>query len=238
MPHEQMTDRQVAAYLHLDVREVAKLASRGKLPARKSRGKFVFVKSDVDHWVEQQIHSLSPQRLADIARGVSAHHGLDAQAVLVAPMIPPGGVAVPLKARTAVAALRALVDLGCAAGMVHDRQRLLEEVRAREKLCSTAVVAGAALPHPRHPMPYDIEASFIVVGLAAAGIPFGAPDGTLTRLFFLICCKDDRTHLHVLARLAQMLGDVDAVGEMLAATDGEQLTGILHRRELAVLGKG
>ena len=35
MPHEQMTDRQVAAYLHLDVREVAKLASRGKLPARK-----------------------------------------------------------------------------------------------------------------------------------------------------------------------------------------------------------
>jgi PTS system nitrogen regulatory IIA component len=238
MPHEQMTERQVAAYLHLDVREVARLASRGKLPARRRRGKFVFVKSEVDHWVEQQIHSLSPQRLADIAQGVSAHHGLDAHAVLVAAMIPSDGVAVPLKAKTADAALRALVDLACAAGRVHDRQRVLEEVRAREKLCSTAVGAGAALPHPRHPMPYDIESGFIVVGLAAAGIPFGAPDGALTRLFFLVCCKDDRTHLHVLARLVQMLHDADAVGEMLAARDGEQLTGILHRRELAVLGKG
>ena len=56
--------------------------------------------------------------------------------------------------------------------------------------------------------------------------------------FFLICCKDDRTHLHVLARLAQMLHEPAAVAEMLAAADSEQLTGTLHRRELAVLGKG
>ena len=61
----------------------------------------------MDHWVEEQICALSPERLAGIAHGVSAHHGLDVHAVLVAPMIPPGGVAVPLAARTAEAALRA-----------------------------------------------------------------------------------------------------------------------------------
>ncbi len=237
MPREQMTPPQASAYLHLDVRQVLKLAARGKLPARKQRGKFVFVKADLDHWVEQQIHTLSPERLAGIARGVSAHHGLDPGAVLVAPMIPPGGVAVPLAARTRDAVIRRLVDLACTANLVYDRERIIDEVRDREKLCSTVVTAGVALPHPRHPMPYDIEASFIVVGLTASGIGFGAPDGSLTRLFFLICCKDDRTHLHVLARLAQMLHELPAVQEMLAAADSAQLTGILHRCELAVLGK-
>lgn len=237
MPHEQMTQQQVAAYLHLDAREVVKLASRGKLPARKRRGKFVFTKADVDHWVEQQIHTLAPDRLAGIARGVSAHHGLDSREALVAAMIPPGGVAVPLAARTRDAAVRALVDLACAAGLVLDRQRVIDEVRDREKLCSTAVAPGVALPHPRHPMPHDIEASFIVVGRTAGGIPFGAPDGSLTQLFFLICCKDDRTHLHVLARLAQMLQEPTAVEEMISAADSTELAGILHRCELATMDR-
>lgn len=237
MPHEQMTEPQVAAYLHLDVREVSKLASRGGIPCRKIRGKRVFVKSDVDHWVEQRMHTLSKEQLAGIAEGVSAHHGFDPHAPLVGPMIPPDGLAVPLAARTRDAVLRALVDLACTARLVLDRGHLIEEVRSREKLCSTVVAPGVALPHPRHPMPYDIEASFIVAGITPGGIPFGAPDGSLTRLFFLICCKDDRTHLHVLARLAQMLHEPSAIDEMLAARDGKKLRGILHRWELAVLGK-
>jgi PTS system nitrogen regulatory IIA component len=232
-----MTELQVAAYLHLDVREVAKLASRGKIPCRKSRGKFVFTKSDVDHWVERQIHELGQERLADIARGVSAHHGMDVHAPLVGAMIPAGGLAVPLAARTRDAVIRGLVDLACTAGLVHDRQRLIDDVRSREKLCSTIVAPGVALPHPRHPMPYDIEAGFIVAGVTAGGIPYGATDGSLTRLFFLICCKDDRTHLHVLARLAQMLHERGAIQEMIAARDGQELAGILHRWELAVLSK-
>jgi len=237
MPREQLTQQQVAAYLHMDAREVAKLASRGKIPARRVRGKFVFTKSDVDHWVERQMHTLGRDRLADIARGVSKHHGMDVDAPLVAAMIPADGLAVPLAARTRDAVIRGLVDLACAAGVVHDRQRLIDEVRGREELCSTAVAPGVALPHPRHPMPYDIEAGFIVAGVTAGGIPYGAADGSLTRLFFLVCCKDDRTHLHVLARLAQMLHERGAIDEMIAARDGQELAGILHRLELAVLSK-
>ncbi len=173
MPHEQMTEHQVASYLHLDVREVVKLASRGGIPCRQQRGKYVFIKSEVDHWIERQMHTLGQERLADIAKGVSEHHGFDLHAPLVGPMIPPDGLAVPLAARTRDAVLRGLVDLACAAQLVIDRGHLIEEVRAREKLCSTVVAPGVALPHPRHPMPYDIEASFVVAGVTRGGIPFG-----------------------------------------------------------------
>jgi PTS system nitrogen regulatory IIA component len=231
MPHEQMNEQQVAAYLHVDLRELLKQASRGGIPCRKTPKGFLFRKSDVDHWVEAQMHELPRHRLAGIEKGVSRHHGIDHEILLIGPMSPPRGIAAPLKARTREAALRALIDLADHAGMVYARDELLSGVRQREELCSTALAPQVALPHPRHPLPYDIAASFVVVGLTHSGIAFGAADGTLTRLFFLICCKDDRTHLHVLARLAQMLHDQSAVDQLLQANDPEELRVMLFKLE-------
>jgi PTS system nitrogen regulatory IIA component len=233
MPHEQMDVQQVAAYLHLDVREVVKLASRGQIPCRKVHGKFLFRKGDVEHWVEVRMHTLAPERLAKIEKGVSAHHGLDHKELLVCPLIPEGGLGVPLKGKTREATIRALVALAEEAGLVMARDELLQEIRRREALCSTAVIPGVAIPHPPRPLPYAIDRSFVVVGLTPSGIPYGAEDGTLTKLFFLICCKDERTHLHVLARLAWMLHEQS----VLQAESTEQLNQLLQQREEAILLK-
>jgi PTS system nitrogen regulatory IIA component len=241
MPHEEMNEQQVAAYLKMDAREVAKLASRGRLPGRKVEGAFRFYKGQIDHWVEVQMHTLGPARLADIEKGVSEHHGFDQEAELVWPLIDLGGVtpriAVPLASRTRDAAIRDLVGMADAAGMVCDKANLVQEVRKREELCSTAMSPHVAIPHPRHPVPYDISASFICVGLSQNGIVFGNPDGSPTRLFFLICCKDDRTHLHVLARLAAMLHDEAAVDELLNAPDADEMAVLIQTRERQVMAE-
>ena len=223
MPHEQMTEQQVAQYLHMDTRELEKLASRKEIPCRKTDKGYVFRKSDVDHWVEVQMHTLSKEHLKGIEKGVSKHHGFKRNGLLVWPMIPKGGVVCPLKAKTHDAVIRGLVKIAEDAGLVYSRDAMVAEIRGREELCSTAMIPGVALPHPRHPLPYDIERSFVVVGKTASGVPFGSADGSLTRLFFLICCKDDRTHLHVLARIAQMLHDPKTVNKLLETETNEEL---------------
>ena len=235
MPHEQMNEKQVAAYLHMDLRELQKLCCRGLIPCRKVGGRFTFCKGDVDHWVEAQMHQLGPRRLAGIEKGVSEHHGFDHDDMLIQGLVPSGGLAVPLEARTRDAVIRALVDLADKAGLVCCRDELIDQIRQREELCSTAMIPGVAMPHPRHPLPYDIAASFVVAGLTPSGLPYGAEDGSLTRLFFLICCKDDRTHLHVLARLAQMLHDAAVVEELLAVGDAAEMAATLLRLEQAVI---
>jgi PTS system nitrogen regulatory IIA component len=237
MPHEVMNEQQVAAYLRLDVREVVKLASRGQIPCRKVGRGFQFRKGQVDHWVESQMHRLDRRQLAGIEEGVSDHHGFDQGSRVIAPLVPAAGVAVPLEARTREGVLRDLVALADAAGLVYVPDELIAEVRRREDLCSTAVAPGVALPHPRHPVPYDIESSFIIVGLTPSGIPFGAEDGALTRLFFLICCKDDRTHLHVLARLGRMLHDPASIDLLLAAGDPDELRQMLLELEENLLAQ-
>jgi PTS system nitrogen regulatory IIA component len=231
MPSEQMNEQQVAAYLHLDVREVAKLASRGQIPCRKVGGKFLFRKGEVDHWVETRMHGMDKDQLAGIERGVSAHHGFDDSAHLVTPLIPPEGLAVPLTARSRDGVIRDLVGLADKAGLVYAKDDLIRNILQREELCSTAMVPGVALPHPRHALPHDIASSFVIVGLAPSAIPFGAQDGSLTRLFFLICCKDDRTHLHVLARLGRLLQERRDIDRLLSAGTPEELRQTLTELE-------
>lgn len=235
MPQEQMKDKQVAAYLHLDLREVQKLAQRGGIPCRKIHGEFVFRKGEIDTWVERQMPHLGAERLRAIEKGVSNHHGIDRETMLVWPLIPDGGIIYPLKATSRDAVIRQLVKAADTAGLVYAADILMKEIRDREELCSTAFMPGVALPHPRHPLPYDIEASFVIVGMTASGIPYGSVDGSLTRLFLLICCKDDRTHLHVLARIAQMLDDVQTLDAAFSAGSREELAEILRGREEQVI---
>jgi PTS system nitrogen regulatory IIA component len=234
MPREQMNEKQLAAYLHMDAREVAKLASRGQIPCRKVAGEYVFLKGQVDHWVFEQMRDMDQDRLAKIEKGVAAYHGWDTKADMLGRLIPARGVAVPLKARTGQSALRELVALAEEAELVYNRTDLLEELQQREELCSTALFPGVAMPHPRHPVPYDIAETFIVVGLTDSGVPFGAVDGSLTRLFFLICCKDDSTHLHVLARLAQILHEPHAADLLMTCETADELRECIHNLEAKV----
>jgi len=236
MPHETMNERQVASYLHMDVREVIKLASRGRIPCRKVGQGYVFRKGQVDHWIEGSLHTLDKARLEGIEKGVTAHHGVDHALLEVCALIPPAGLAVPLASRTREGVLRDLVAMAQKANLVYNRDGLLEEIRKREELCSTALAGEIALPHPRHPLPYDIAESFIIVGATEGGIPFGAEDGSLTRLFFLICCKDDRTHLHVLARLSRMLHDQRNVRLLIETKSPDQMRQKLIDLEEAAVG--
>jgi hypothetical protein len=106
MPHEQMNASQVAVYLAMDMREVVKLAQRDQIPCLKlggdkaPRDRYRFVKSDIDHWIENQMHTLNRERLSSISKSVSDHHGLDSEGMLLCSSIPDGGQDVPMNART------------------------------------------------------------------------------------------------------------------------------------------
>lgn len=237
MPHEQMTEQQVAQYLGMTLKEVVRLASREKIPCRPlGDQQFRFRKAEVDHWVWQQMHDFDHSQLAEIERGVGAHHGFEVDRPLICPLIPDGGVAMPLGAKTRQAALRRLLDTADACGLVYVYDELLAELTGRESLCSTALLPGVAIPYPRHPLPWDIARSFVIVGLCPPGLPFGAEDGSLTRLFFLTCCKDERTHLHVLARLVRILEPGDTIDRLIAAESSQVVAELLAHRELEVIG--
>ena len=73
---------------------------------------------------------------------------------------------------------------------------------------------GVAFLHTRAKDKGKIARPFIVVGRSWEGIPFGAPDGNPTYLFFLLGLKYDRLHLPILGRLARALRNPATIAKL------------------------
>ena len=213
MGSDMMDVEQLAAYLRRDAREVGKLASRGRLPGHKVGGEWRFARAEINHWLESQIHGYTDEELTALESG----HGRDGEEPLIANLLAPACVAVPLAATTKASVLKELVKLAEESWEVYDPDAILEAVRLREEMVSTALPSGVAFPHPRRPLAAALGESVIAFGRTASGVPFGDPNGGLTDCFFLIVCRDDQTHLRVLARLTRLLLREGFLDELCAA---------------------
>jgi nitrogen PTS system EIIA component len=216
MENEVMDLDQLASYLRRDVRELSKMANRGYLPGQKVGGEWRFASAEINHWIETQLHAYTEQQLTALENG-TARGQLDHQP-LISGLMSETIMAVPLLAGTRDSVLREMVKLAENCWQVYDPNVLLQAIRQREELGSTALVSGVAIPHPRRPLPETAQGeAFIAFGRTARAVPFNAPGGGLTDMFFLVCCRNASTHLRALARLSRMLLRPGFVEDLRAA---------------------
>ena len=206
MPHTNLTLQQLSRYLHLPDAQIRKLVDKGAIPSRRVNGELVFSRDEVNRWLERRIGISDEEELAQVEEALtkSMLPGTVEKAVLLVSLIPDGAIALPLLAKTRDSVIRSMVQLAGSTGLLWDTGIMSEAVKAREDLHTTALDNGVALLHPRRPMPNILGDTFLVLGLAPSGIPFGGSLG-LTDIFFLICSMDDRVHLRILTRLSRML---------------------------------
>ena len=236
MPFRLLDLEAVANYLHLTPADIEQRVKNREIPFEKRGERIVFRKAEIDAWASQQILGATGQQLADYHQETTrfTRKILPHEAMLPA-MLEAGAVASAMSSKTRASALRDLVALAEKTGQVNDARALLASLEAREELCSTAVPGGFALPHPRSHDPYLFETSFIVVGRPVQEIHFGAPDGQPTNLFFLICCQDDRLHLHALARLCLIAQKTKVLDQLRAAPDAQTMRDSLMTAEREIL---
>jgi len=230
MAHDMMNVDQLASYLQRDAREVQKWASRGYLPTHKVSGEYRFHPAEINHWLETQMHAYTEEELTNLEQGAAGRGGSDQQPLLTT-MLSEATIAVPLPSSTKASVLRELVKVAEQSWQVYDADAVLEAIRQREELGTTALESGVAIPHPRRPLPNALGESVIAFGRTSAPIPFGAPRGGLTDLFFLVCCRDDRTHLRVLARLSRLLLRPGFADELRAADSATAVYQVIEAAE-------
>lgn len=204
MESEILDLQQVASLLQRDAREISKLATRGHLPGQKIGGEWRFASIEIQHWVEKELANYSAEELSSFESGVG--NGRLDRELLITPLLSEACMAVPLTAGTRASVLKELITLAEQSWQLYDPEAALEAIRKREEIGSTAVEGGVAFLHPRRVLPATVLGeSVLAFGRSGRGIPFGAPDGRLTDIFFVVLCSDQRAHLLVLARLARLL---------------------------------
>jgi len=102
----------------------------------------------------------------------------------------------------------------------------------RERLGSTGLGRGIALPHARLPQVARTVAAFIQL---TDGVDFDAVDGQPVDLAFAMLVPNEATeeHLQLLARLAKMFSDAEFCESLRRADSPEQLLELIRAQDAA-----
>src|SRR5437763_12008181 len=100
------------------------------------------------------------------------------------------------------------------------RARVFDSLFDREKLGSTGLGYGVAIPHGRIK---TVKEPVCVFVRTASPVPFDSPDGQPVRLVFAMLVPEHATeaHLELLSELAQMFSDASLREALAATTDIE-----------------
>jgi excisionase family DNA binding protein len=236
MPYRTFGIDEVARYLHLSRTDLDRLIKDQDIPFERHGERLVFRKVEIDAWASQRILGLEGRHLAEYHQKSSrGAQQIVAQEAIMPEMVQREFIEPALTAKTKASVLRQMAVLAENTGRVSDPRALLEGLEAREELCSTGIPGGLALLHSRNPESYLFETAFLALGRTIQQIPFGAPDGQATNLFFLIGCPDDRMHLHTLARLCLMAQKTDLLVDLRQAVDADAMCECILAAEQAVL---
>jgi len=141
-------------------------------------------------------------------------------------------VKVPVESRDKEAAITELIDLLDAGGALTDRDVALDAVLTRERIQSTGIGAGIAIPHGKCTAVKEVV---MAIGIAREPIEFESIDGRPVTIIFLLVSPVDLTgsHIQALAAISRLMlkeqfkrkleqaESVQDVDELLSNQDGE-----------------
>ncbi len=123
---------------------------------------------------------------------------------------------------------QALQELAARAATLTDQNEraIFEVLLQREKLGTTAVGYGVAIPHGKLP---KLTKMFGMFARLDRAIDFEALDGQPVDLVFLLLAPEGAgaDHLKALARVARLLRDQDTANKLRAARDAQALYAVL-----------
>jgi len=107
----------------------------------------------------------------------------------------------------------------------------LEAISKREKLGSTALGKGLAVPHARL---MGLDGIVIAFGHSEEGIPFDALDGEAVHQVFLIIASEQDTdqYVGVMERISRLLRKEDFRRFLYAARDGQEVMELIREMDV------
>ncbi len=118
----------------------------------------------------------------------------------------PTAITVDLAATNKRAVLEELVSLLSRDGKIKDLKATVDVLMEREKLGSTGIGQGIAIPHAKTDHAQEVMAAF---GLSRRGVQFDSLDGEPVYIFFVLVAPPNAAGLHLkaLARISRLLKD-------------------------------
>jgi len=111
-----------------------------------------------------------------------------------------------------------------------DKKKVLEVLLERERISTTAIGEGVAIPHGKLA---GVERVLGVFARSAEGVDFASLDGAPTHLFFVLIAPENAAadHLKALARISRLLKDEVFRRRLMAGRSSQELYAIISEED-------
>jgi len=126
--------------------------------------------------------------------------------------------------------INAIIDVAATQERVLDKEKVREAIFEREKIMSTGVGAGFAIPHAKSDAVSDIVAAFAVT---AQPIDYQSLDDQPVRIIFLLVGRENMVgpHIKLLSRISRLMNNEDFRKRLLEAPTPENILDIFRQEE-------
>lgn len=132
-----------------------------------------------------------------------------------------------LDAATRDEAIETLVDTLSTTNTITDKDSFSQAILDREKLVSTGIGMGVALPHAKMEICHSF---FICIGILNKGVNWKAIDNAPVRIVFMIGGPDDKQteYLQILSNLTQFIKKEDIRKKLLTLNSKEAIMDLFN----------
>ncbi len=208
--------KDVAELLNVSETTIRRWLKDGKIPAYQLNHQYRFNKSEIEDWMmkcklksDADKNSFSPFQEEELfSRGskVGSLHRTGTQSFSLYRAMNKGGVLLDVPGRTKEAVIRfAMQKAAPRVGL--DPELITELLLDRESLMTTGLNKGIAVPHPRDPVLTLPGSDLIITVFPEAPVNYGSLDGQPVHTLFFLFSASDKTHLHLLSKIAHLSSD-------------------------------
>ena len=135
-----------------------------------------------------------------------------------------------LKEKEKTKLIAELVDIVANPSRIKDGKALFKAILEREKLGSTAIGNGVAIPHAEIK---GVKRPLLILGRSAEGVDFDSLDGEKTYLFFMLISPQEEVglHLKILAKISHLVRDKFNVERLKKVKDKQEIFKIISSFE-------
>jgi fructose-specific phosphotransferase system IIA component len=150
--------------------------------------------------------------------------------MILTQILQPSCVKVPLESKDKTSAIKELVDLLDANGLLVDRETVLKAVLAREQTRSTGIGSRLAIPHGKC---NAVKKLVMSIGIADEPIDFESVDGEPATIIILLVSPANETgpHIQALAKISKLMLEEKFKEELEKAGSPECAYELLRNKE-------
>lgn len=230
---EIMTIKEVAKYLKMNERTVYRLIQEKQIPAIKLGKQWRLNRERLNEWLGFKVAEMPSEELEHLEKDHKE------AAIKLAPLLKQENIIFDFTAFNKNQVLKILIENAVGTKRIKRKagEDLLHAVIDRERLCSTAIGEGVAIPHPRYAVTTTIKKPVLILGICKRGMDLESIDGKPTQLIFLISAPRDDIHLKIMARLSRLLRDKTFRHKLVNAKEYKELKKIVQEKEKALENK-